>query len=75
MGHHVKIQEMPGIGTRYDLSAGRAPQRVSVIVHKDGRREIYSFETASADPTSVIELTVDQARLLGAVLSGSYVSD
>lgn len=75
MGHHVKTQEMPGIGTRYDLAGGRAPQRVSVVVHKDGHREIYTFETASGEPTSVIELSEDQARLLGAVLSGSYISD
>ncbi len=66
---------MPGIGKRYDMGASRAPQRVSVIAHKDGRREIYSFEGASTDPTSVIELTAEQARLLGAVLSGTYVTD
>lgn len=75
MGSQVHKLEMPGIGTRYDMAGNRAPQRVSVIVHKDGRREIYSFEEASADPTSVIELTADQARLLGAILSGTYVSD
>ena len=75
MGHHVKIQQLPGIGTRYDLAAGKVPQHVSVVVHKDGHREIYAFETSASEPTSVIELSAEQARLLGAVLNGSYVVD
>ena len=75
MGQHVKVQELPGIGTRYDLAARRVPQRVSVVTHKDGHRELYVFESASADPTAVIELAEDQARLLAAVLNGSYVVD
>ncbi len=75
MGQHVKVQQLPGIGTRYDLAAGRVPQHLSVVVHKDGHREIYSFETGEQEPTAVIELTAEQARLLGAVLNGSYVVD
>lgn len=75
MGSHVRKVEMPGIGTRYDVAGNRAPQRVSVIEHRDGRREIYSFEDSSTDPTSVIELSAEQARLLGAVLNGSYITD
>lgn len=75
MGQHVKVQELPGIGTRYDLAGGRVPQRVSVVAHKDGHRELYVFETAGTDPTAVIELTEGQARLLAAVLNDSYVVD
>jgi TrkA domain protein len=75
MGLHVKVQELPRIGTRYDLAGARVPQRVSVVVHKDGHRELYAFEAAGTDPTAVIELTEDQARLLAAVLNGSYVVD
>lgn len=75
MGLHVKVHQLPGIGTRYDLAAGRVPQHLSVVVHKDGRREVYAFETAAQEPTAVIELTAEQARLLGAVLNGSYVVD
>jgi K+/H+ antiporter YhaU regulatory subunit KhtT len=75
MGQHVHVQELPGIGTRYDLAGERVPQRVSVVVHKDGTREVYAFESSGTDPTAVVRLTADQARLLGAVLNGSYVSD
>jgi len=40
--HLVHVQQLMGIGTRYDL-AGRAGSRVSVVVHKDGHRELYVF--------------------------------
>ncbi len=75
MGQHVKVQELPGIGTRYDLAGSRVPQRLSVVVHKNGSRELYCFEDASPEPTAVIELDDGQARLLAAVLNGSYLTD
>lgn len=75
MGEHVKVQELPGIGKRYDIGCGIPGQRVSVVVHKDGRREIYAFTKKGDDPTAVIELTDEQARMLGAVLTNTYFSD
>jgi K+/H+ antiporter YhaU regulatory subunit KhtT len=75
MGQHVHVQQLPGIGTRYDLAGARVPQRVSLVVHKDGTRELYVFESSADEPTAVLQLTPDQARLLGAVLNGSYVVD
>jgi TrkA domain protein len=75
VGEHVKVQELPGIGKRYDIGCGVPGQRLSVVVHKDGRRELYSFEKSGDEPTSVIELTDQQARMLGAVLTGTYFSD
>jgi K+/H+ antiporter YhaU regulatory subunit KhtT len=47
---------------------------VSVIVHKDGHRELYVFEDSGEQPTAVISITLEQARLLGAVLSGTYIT-
>ena len=76
MGEHVKVQELPGIGQRYDIACGGGPgQRVSVVVHKDGHRELYTFANRGEDPAVVVELTPEQARLLGAVLTGTYFSD
>lgn len=73
MGEGVHVQPLMGIGTRYDL-AGVGGARVSVVVHKDGRREIYAFEADARDPTSVVTLTLEQGRLLGAVLTGTYIT-
>jgi TrkA domain protein len=75
MGEHVKVQELPGIGTRYDLAGSRAPHRLSVVVHKDGTRDVYVFTDAGSEPRAVLELTETQARLVAAVLNGSYVTD
>ena len=46
----VTVQPLMGIGTRYDLH-GRAGARVSVVVHKDGHRELNAFEDGATEPT------------------------
>lgn len=73
MGEGVHVQQLMGIGTRYDLG-GRAGSRISVVVHKDGHREVYVFEGQDEQPTAVVTLTLEQARLLGAVMSGTYIT-
>lgn len=72
MGHGVHVQELPGIGKRYDLDLGSADLRVSVIVHTDGSRDLYVFATRSNEPTAVVELAEEQARKLGALLAGTF---
>lgn len=75
MGEGVQVQQLMGVGTRYDL-AGKSGARLSVVVHKDGHREVYVFEPGAQgdEPSSVVALTVEQAHLLGAVLSGTYLA-
>ncbi|NEE00078.1 potassium transporter TrkA [Phytoactinopolyspora halotolerans] len=72
MGQGVHVQELPGIGKRYDIDLGRADQRVSVVVRSGGVRDLYVFTSTSADPTAVIELSEEQARKVGAVLSATF---
>lgn len=72
MGERVVVAELPGIGTRYDVTTARRSQRLSVVVHKDGRREVYAFDRDRDEPSAVIELTDEQARVLGAVLAGTW---
>lgn len=74
MGEKVHVQELMGIGTRYDVGCA-GQQHVSVIVHKDGHRELYAFETRGEEPAAVMSLSEEQARQLGAVLTGTYFSD
>ena len=64
-------QELPGIGKRYDQTTEDG--RISVVIHHSGRRDLYVTEKAgrSQVPT-VVTLTDDQARRLGAVLAGAY---
>ncbi|MPZ28324.1 MAG: potassium transporter TrkA [Micromonosporaceae bacterium] len=72
MGHGVQVQDLPGIGKRYDLDLGQRAGRISVVVRNDGNRDLYVFTGQSGDPTAVVELTEEQARKLGALLGGTF---
>jgi TrkA domain protein len=63
---------LPGIGTKFTIRSGEG-SRLTVILHNDGKRELYYFRRGSDDePRSVITLDDDEARQLGAVLGGAY---
>jgi TrkA domain protein len=72
MGKGVHIQELPGVGTRYDVDLRSASERVSIVVSRDGKRYLYVFTSAGDEPTAVLELTEEQARKVGAVLAGTF---
>ena len=70
----VDLQEtrLPGIGVKYGFRTASGG-RLSVILHNDGKRELYWFRRADADePGAVITLDDDESRQLGAVIGGAY---
>lgn len=70
----VELREtrLPGVGVKYAFRTAHGG-RVSVILHVDGRREVYYYERADEDePTSVLELSDDEARQFGAIVGGVY---
>ena len=70
MSEPVSEQDLPGIGRRFDLVCAEG-ERVSVVIHHSGRRDLYVFQSGSGRPVTVT-LTDDQARRLGAILGGAY---
>lgn len=74
MSDDVVVQELYGIGKRYDVGCSLG-QRVVVIIKKDGGRELYSFEAGADEPSAVIRLSDEQARRLGAILTGAFLDD
>lgn len=71
MAQDIQEQDLPGIGKRYDLAT--ADGDISVVIHHSGRRDLYVTERAPAHPApTVVSLTDDQSRRLGAVLAGAY---
>jgi TrkA domain protein len=70
MRDEVSQQDLPGIGRRFDV-AGEDGARVSVVMHHSGRVDLYARTRRQDEPTTV-SFTDDQARRLGAVLSGAY---
>ena len=75
MGKGVHIQELPGVGTRYDVDLHNGGQRLSIVVSRDGKRHLYVFTKSGDDPAAVVELSEDQARKVGAVFSGTFFTD
>lgn len=67
----INEQELPGIGRRYEIIASRG-QRVVLIIHHSGRRDLYIMDRHREDPECVVELTDDQARRIGAILGGAF---
>ncbi|MBQ1023404.1 MULTISPECIES: potassium transporter TrkA [unclassified Micromonospora] len=75
MGKGIYVQELPGIGKRYDVDLGSNTQRISVVVRRDGNRDLYVFAAGKDDPVAVIEMSEEQARKVGALLAGTYFSE
>ena len=68
----LRETRLPGIGVKYAFRTS-VGGRLAVILHNDGRREIYFYRRAGDDePQAVIDLDDDEARQLGAVIGGAY---
>ncbi|GAB6929681.1 cation:proton antiporter regulatory subunit [Paenibacillus sp. JCM 10914] len=62
--------ELPGIGKKF-LIHTRLGDRLVVIIHNDGRREMYHFADDDLDEAiSQITLEDDEARQIAAILGG-----
>ena len=68
----LRETRLPGIGSKFTLRLD-AGGRLAIILHNDGKRELYYFGRADDDePKAVITLDDDEARQLGAVIGGAY---
>ena len=63
--------EVPGVGHKFELEIDK-DERVSVLIHHDGRREIYYRPSENADSEKLFSLTGKRARQLGTILEGAY---
>jgi hypothetical protein len=70
MDRRIREQRLPGIGHRYDLTAGGGKTLVIVVQHSGGR--MLSIGTSDADePEAAVTLTEDQAVAVAALLRGA----
>jgi TrkA domain protein len=67
----VREIELPGIGRKYAIRTDEG-DRLTIIIHNSGHREIYLFEKGAEFPTAAVRLRDQDARRLGAILSGAY---
>jgi TrkA domain protein len=68
----LRETRLPGVGTKFTFRLDDGG-RLAVILHNDGKRELYYFRHADdEEPRAVIRLDDDEARQLGAVIGGAY---
>lgn len=71
----VSETHLPGVGVRYEFTT-EADERVGVVVHRGGRREVVLYDGADPDEcNTVIRLSVDDTRTLSELLGASRVSE
>ena len=71
----VTETQLPGVGVRHEFTTG-AGERVVVLSHRTGRREVAVFDRADPDACStVLHLSPDDTRVLAELLGGSPVSE
>jgi TrkA domain protein len=63
--------DIPGVGRKFELEL-RGDSRVVVVVHHDGRCELFYREDTETDGQKILDLTRDEANKLGAILEGAY---
>lgn len=62
--------DVPGVGKRFEVETGGG-ERVVVVVHHDGKRELFRRESEDADAEKLFDLTSSQAREVATVLEGA----
>ncbi len=71
----VEETQLPGVGVRHEF-ATEAGERVGVVVHRDGRREILVYDRADPDVcTTLLGLSTDDTRTLAELLGASQVTE
>jgi TrkA domain protein len=71
----IEQTELPGVGVRYDVWTSSG-QRVGVVHHRSGRRELYVGDAEDPDAVSTsLDLSEDEAHTLGEALGVSPVAE
>ena len=67
----VNEHDLPGVGKKFALTTNEG-ERMTVIIHNTGHREIYTFRDRDEFPLSAVRMEDREARMLGAILGGAY---
>jgi len=67
----VYESEVPGVGRKFELEL-TGDASVVVVVHHDGRCELFRRDGPDADGEKILDLKGEQANRLGSILEGAY---
>jgi TrkA domain protein len=66
----VEEVDLPGVGRKFTMRT-QSGDEIVIVVHHSGRRQLLHYENnADDEPTTALDLTDEEARELGAILSG-----
>lgn len=63
--------DLPGVGKKFEVEIGDG-QRVVVVTHNTGKREVFLRPHEGADSEKLFDLTDRLARTIGSILEGAY---
>lgn len=70
----ISESNLPGVGRKFQIDT-LTGDRLTIVIHDDGTRELYHFSRKSLDrPASVLRLTDGEARQIAGIVGGlTYV--
>lgn len=63
--------DVPGVGKKFEVEIG-GDQRLVLLLHHDGKREVFHKPDSNADAERLFTLSGERARKVGAILQGAY---
>lgn len=67
----VQEHDLPGVGKKFAVKTNE-DDRMTVIIHNTGHRELYHFKQGEDYPFYAVRLEDAEARQLGAILGGAF---
>jgi TrkA domain protein len=67
----VREHDLPGVGKKFAVTTNDG-DRMTIIIHNSGHREIYFFERDADYPAYAVRMEDAEARKLGAILGGAF---
>lgn len=69
----MKVYEtdIPGVGRKFELDLS-GETSIVVVLHHDGRCEVFRREGPDADGEKILDLSGEQANKLGSIMEGAY---